>query len=245
MGIERLRQQLEGAPLLVRAFPFLVFATLTMFQGKLGPGSQYWVYAAKTFLGAGLLFLVWPVIAELKWKLSWSGLGVGILVFALWVGLDPYYPKDLLGFLRTHLGSWVGLGPGESKPPMAPTWVPFEFYGKGSSLAWFFIVCRILGSSLVVPALEEVFYRSLIYRYLIKQDAASVPLSTFDWRAFLLTSVVFGMAHYEWLPGILCGMAYQALVCRKGRLGDAILAHAVTNFLLGLWVVSRNQWMFW
>ena len=52
-------------------------------------------------------------------------------------------------------------------------------------------------------------------------------------------------AHREWLAGILCGFAYQGLVCWKKRLGDAMTAHAITNFLLALWVVGRGAWKFW
>jgi CAAX prenyl protease-like protein len=62
---------------------------------------------------------------------------------------------------------------------------------------------------------------------------------------FLATSLIFGFEHQEWLPGIVCGFAYQGLVCWKKRLGDAITAHAVTNLLLGLWVVWRGEWKFW
>jgi CAAX prenyl protease-like protein len=102
-----------------------------------------------------------------------------------------------------------------------------------------------LGSTLIVPMLEEVFYRSFLYRYLVKGDFLSVPLGFFGWMPFLVTSIVFGFSHYEWLAGILCGMAYQGLVCWKGRLGDAMTAHALTNLLLGLWVVWKGAWHFW
>ena len=62
---------------------------------------------------------------------------------------------------------------------------------------------------------------------------------------FLATALIFGLAHNEWLAGILCGAAYQWLVLRKNRLGDALTAHAITNFLLGAWVVWRGAWNFW
>jgi len=118
-------------------------------------------------------------------------------------------------------------------------------YGAGSFMAVFFIAVRAAGSSLVVPPLEEVFYRSFLYRYLIKSDFLKIPLERFQWRAFLVAGLVFGLGHYEWLPGILCAFAYQGLVCRKDRLGDAITAHAITNFLLAIWVVSRDAYYFW
>jgi hypothetical protein len=104
---------------------------------------------------------------------------------------------------------------------------------------------RLLGSSLVVPPLEEVFYRSFLYRYLIKADFEQVSLIQFAWVPFVVTAALFGLEHYEWLAGVLCGLIYQGLVCWKGRLGDAITAHMITNFLLSLWVIWKGAWHFW
>jgi hypothetical protein len=73
-----------------------------------------------------------------------------------------------------------------------------------------------------------------------------VPLHHFGWTPLLVTAAVFGLAHPDrWLAGILCGLAYQWLVIRKQRLGDAMTAHAITNFLLGAWVVGKGDWKFW
>jgi CAAX prenyl protease-like protein len=70
-------------------------------------------------------------------------------------------------------------------------------------------------------------------------------LGEFRWLSFLITSAIFGFAHHEWLAGILCGLPYQGLVCRKKRLGDAMTAHAITNFLLGIWIIWKGAWHFW
>ena len=93
--------------------------------------------------------------------------------------------------------------------------------------------------------MEEVFYRSFVYRYIRNPNFQSVPLGQFFWTPFLITSALFGFEHREWLAGILCGLAYQGLVCWKKRLGDAIIAHAVTNGLLAFWVINKHQWQFW
>ncbi|MBT5706854.1 MAG: CPBP family intramembrane metalloprotease, partial [Verrucomicrobia bacterium] len=58
-------------------------------------------------------------------------------------------------------------------------------------------------------------------------------------------STIFAVEHNQWLSGLICGLAFQWLVIRKGRLGDAMTAHAITNFLLALWVVGRGAWQFW
>ena len=206
-----------------RALPYLVVVVLTALQGKFGEGSAYWIYLFKTLIGAGLVCWAWRRAPELRPAWSWAGVLVGTIVFALWVGLDPWYPK-----LAENSGGWN----------------PFAVYGQ-SALAWFFAGVRILGSALVIPFIEEPFFRSFLYRFLQKEQFEKVALREWSWTAFLAASAIFGLAHREWLAGILCGAAYQALVCRKGRLGDAILAHGATNLLLGLWVVREGAWQFW
>ncbi|MBN2319785.1 MAG: CAAX prenyl protease-related protein [Acidobacteria bacterium] len=217
-------KKVQSSPVLSRVVPFAAFALLTLFQGQFGENSQYWIYALKTGIGAWLLWLVRPYVMEMRWKISWEAVVAGVVIFLIWIGLDGFYPM-----LAKRTGSFD----------------PNAAYGAGSALALFFIAVRIAGSSLVVPPLEEVFYRSFIYRYIQKSDFLKIPLSRFHWKAFLITGIIFGIAHYEWIQGIICAFAYQGLVIRKNRLGDAICAHAVTNFLLGLYVIFRNAYIFW
>lgn len=219
-----LREKLRNAPVAARVVPFAVFLLLTACQGKFGEQSRYWFYLIKTLVGASLVWMVWPFVREMRWKVSWEGIAVGLAVFLMWVGLDPFYPK---------LGS-----PG-------PGWNPEDQFGMGTFLAWLFIVVRIAGSTLVVPPLEEVFYRSFLYRYIASADFEKVRLGEVRWMPILVTSVIFGITHHQWLAGILCGLAYQGLVCWRKRLGDAMVAHAVTNLALGIWVVVRGEWHFW
>jgi membrane protease YdiL (CAAX protease family) len=236
----------RASPTLVRVVPFVVFVMITAGQGMFGESSRYWGYLAKTVVGAALLFVVWPSIAEMRWRLSGSAILAGVGVFVLWVGLDSLYPS-LDSLLRTVLcpvARPLGFEEWCSTPATQPApWnPPAQFAGP---LAWFFVFVRLAGSTLVVPPLEEVFYRSFLYRYIIKPEFQNVPFRCFQWVAFLMTAAIFGFAHYEWLPGILCAMIYQGLVLRKDRLGDAMTAHAITNFLLGLWIVWRGAWHFW
>ena len=232
-----LRKQFESSPILVRVLPFVIFLVLTGLQGKVGEDSRYWFYLAKTLVGAWMLFEMWPFVKEMRAAFSWEAVVVGVGVCVMWVGIDNLYPK------LSELTAKVGL----SKPPATPAlpWNPHAQFGDGTALAWFFIAVRILGSSLVVPALEEVFYRSFLYRYIAKADFQSVPLGQFIAMPFFVVAVIFALTHEQWLAGILCAFAYQGLVIWKKRLGDAIVAHGITNLLLGIWVVWKNQWQFW
>lgn len=218
-----LRKLFSGSPALARTLPFVIFVLLTAAQGKFGPASTYWFYLAKTLAGAWLIFEMRSFVKEMLWAISWEAVMIGVAIFALWIGIDPFYP---------HLLKADGAN-------------PFLQFGEGSALAWFFIGVHLLGMTFVVPPLEEVFYRSFLYRYLADKNFLAVPLNKFLPLPFLATAIVFGLSHNEWLAGILCGSAYQWLVLRKNRLGDAMTAHAITNFLLGAWIVWRHAWNFW
>lgn len=222
---------------LSRVLPFAVFLGLTACQGLLGEASRYWIYLAKTLVGLSLLWMAWEFLPECRWTVSVEAIAVGILVCVVWVGLDPYIPSQQELMVRFGL----------SKPKPTPElpWNPHVFFGQGSALAWFFIAVRILGSSLVVPPIEEAFYRSFLYRSIASADFEKFPLNRFHPLGFVVTAVIFGVSHNEWLAGILCGLAYQWLAFRRGHVGDAMSAHALTNCLLGIWVVTRGAWNFW
>ena len=221
---EGIVEKLRSTPTIARVAPFFIFVGLTACQGLLGDSSKYWIYVAKSLVGLWLIWAVKPVIAEMRWTISFEAVLVGVGVIVIWIGADRFYPKftDVTGY-----------------------WNPHQQFGQGTALAWFFIGSRILFSTLVVPPIEEMFYRSFMYRYIVKQDFDQVSLKTFHLLAFLITSIIFGVVHREWLAGILCGAAYQWLVLRRGHLGDAMTAHAISNLLLGIWVAYKGAWHFW
>jgi uncharacterized protein len=220
-----LRTKSASSPEYARVAPFAIYAILGVFQGSLGPESRYWAYIAKTLLGAWVLWEVRPFVQEMRWKISWEAVVVGVAIFALWIGLDGHYPRLS--------------DPGEGASP-------FTQFGAGSAMAWFYVAVHLVGMSVIVPPVEEIFYRSFLYRYFVKLDFLAMPLGQFHALSFVVTSVLFGLMHPDrWLAGIICGLAYQWLVVRKNRLGDAMTAHAITNLLLGLWILWKGAWSFW
>jgi len=232
-----LRKSFSDSPAVARVAPFVIFVLLTAAQGQFGPASAYWFYFAKTLTGLWLIFEIRPLVVEMRWAFSWEAVAVGVGIFAVWVGIS--------GEWATQNSLWLKLGLAHAPAKPALAWNPNAQFGTGSTLAWLFILTRILGSTFIVPPLEEIFYRSFLYRYIARQNFLSVPLNQFLPLPFLATAALFGFSHNEWLAGMVCGAAYQWLVLRKGRLGDAMTAHALTNFLLGVWVVWRGAWQFW
>src|SRR5262249_17831687 len=141
-----LRAQLTRTPLAARVVPFVLFVVLTFTQEWFGPAGRYWIYLVKSILGAAMLAAVWPAVAEMRWPWSWEAFAVGVSMFVLWAGLDDFLV--LLGWKGSYPKLNFGTG---------AAWNPHAQFGQASELAWFFIVVRIAGATLVVPPLEETF----------------------------------------------------------------------------------------
>ena len=104
---------------------------------------------------------------------------------------------------------------------------------------------RIAGAVLVVPLMEELFWRSFLIRYIIDKNFDSVRMGTFTWASFLITAVLFGFEHNYILAGIMAGVFYNLLLYKTRSLAQCVLAHAVTNLALAIYVVSTGKWQFW
>ena len=107
------------------------------------------------------------------------------------------------------------------------------------------VVFRLLGAVLVVPVFEELFWRSFLLRWVINPDFKKVELGKFTWLSFAVVTLFFGFEHNRWLVGLFAGAAYNWLIYRERNLWVCILAHAITNLALGVYVLQTQQWGFW
>ncbi len=194
------------SPIWGRVLPVVLCVLLTSLQGKFGQESAYWVYFFKTLVGIWLILEMRPFVAEMRWSFSVEAVIVGIAVFAVWVGISGAWvtQNSLWSKLyQSHLGPMLGLSHASATP--APTWNPLAQFG--TALGAFFVAVRILGSALVVPPIEEAFYRSFLYRYIANQDFLSIPLNKFLPVPFIAPALAFGISHNEWLAAIFCSRA--------------------------------------
>jgi CAAX prenyl protease-like protein len=122
------------------------------------------------------------------------------------------------------------------------SFLPLDAQGQ---LDWPLLIVRWLGAALIVPVMEELFWRSFLMRWIDNPTfEASVP-QQIGLRAIVLSTFVFMLAHTLWLAAIVAGLAYAWLYVRTGKLWVAVIAHAVTNGVLGVWVVMTRNWAFW
>ncbi|MDH3210539.1 MAG: CAAX prenyl protease-related protein [Burkholderiaceae bacterium] len=216
----------------VRIAPFAVFMLVLAVRGALPDGNalgldQRWIYLLAVLLVGGLLCWFWREYGELALTslptLSEVVLAavVGLAVFWLWAVLDA---------------PWMQL-----EPPSA-SFVPVDANGR---LQWLLIIIRWVGAALVVPVMEELFWRSFLMRWLENRHFQSVDPRRVGLRAVVLSTVIFTLAHTLWLAASLAGLAYAWLYLRTGKLWVSVIAHAVTNGVLGVWVVTNKAWAFW
>ena len=123
----------------------------------------------------------------------------------------------------------------------------FDPYALGRSTAAVsgLIAVRLIGAAVVVPVMEELFWRSFLMRYLINPDFRSVPMGTFSWLSFMGVAILFGLEYRRVVVGIVVGLLYNLLLIRQKNLKGVILAHGVTNLGLGIYVLVTGSWEFW
>lgn len=202
--------------------PFLIFAVSTYILPYTGIGDIY-MYPAKTIISIVAVICFWGTIKkEIRFQFDFIAVGAGILVFFIWIGLEGFYPI---------------MGQDDSLNP-------YEFQQK-ISLVYIWISIRLLGASIVVPVIEELFWRSFALRFLIDPDIKKIPFGSFSWFSFIVVSTAFGFEHYRWLPGIIAGLIYALLYYRTKNLFSPIISHGVTNLMLGIYVLNTGYFEFW
>jgi exosortase E/protease (VPEID-CTERM system) len=212
------RTEYPAAPYLV---PFLAVLVAAMIA-RAASGGFEWLYALRFFAAAAALWAYRSRYALLDWRAGWLAAGIGAAVFGMWLALDAATGPHNDNGLQAALAA-----------------LPLS-----GRIAW--IGFRILAAVVSVPVAEELAFRGFLMRRVISADFESVNLRTFRVAAVLVSSVAFGLLHGDrWLAGTLAGVLYAVAAIGRGRIGDAVVAHATTNGLLALWVLAGGNWHLW
>ncbi len=207
---------------------FIVLGSFFVGSTEEGTMSTFdlWSYPLKTLVVASLLVFFWSRFHELQtpifvnWQEAVITVGVGLGVYALWVRMD--WPWAIQGELSDYN--------------------PFV---AGSTLGMVLAIIRIFGASVIVPIMEELFWRSFLIRYVVNANFETVRLGTFTMVSCVATVVLFGLEHNLWLAGMMAGICYNGLLYWTRRLWPCIVAHAITNLVLGIHVLTTGAWYWW
>jgi uncharacterized protein len=217
------------SPALARIAPFALFIFLLALESLAGDGvgDLRWLGVLRPFLVAGLLVLLWrhyeelhvlPRVAARHWALA---IGLGIVVVVAWIFFDA---------------GWARLGAGGKG---------FDPTRADGTIDLSLALLRLIGFVLVVPVMEELFWRSFVLRRIDTVDFLAADPRKASLLAFALSSALFASEHSLWFAGLLAGAAYNLCFMRSRNLWLPILSHATTNGTLGIWILATREWRFW
>ncbi len=220
-------------PAVMRAAPFaifIVFIAVSSLVPETGPRQAAWdlrwldVLRAATVTAALIFF--WRGYGELgaasdvkprRWLLA---IGCGLAVFVVWIHFD---------------NGWAVIGRTEG----------FDPTGADGEIQLTLAGVRLAESVLVVPVMEELFWRSFLLRWLDARDFVAADPRRASPLAFALTAVLFASEHSLWFAGLVAGLLYNWLYKSTGRLWVVSASHAMTNGALGIWILATANWRLW
>jgi len=218
----------------IRAYmlPFLAILVAAS-ASRLTSGAFDWLYPLRFVAAAIALWYFWPVLKKLNWRFDWFALAAGVAVFLIW--MTPTWIASL-GWAHHPAASRLGADLAALSPPARWAWIAF----------------RVAAAVVTVPISEELAFRGYLARRLISREFDQVSFSSLTVFTICVSSVVFGLEHMKDLMdwqhlalGTLAGVAFAAVLRRRGRMGDAVVAHAVCNLLLAAWVLGFGDWALW
>lgn len=208
----------HDTPIGAYLLPLIVTMVTRMLTGRF-PAQLQW-YPVTVIVSGSVVFRYWGEYRRFDWGVSWWSLALGAIVFTFWMIFARFSPPiGGAGFLLN-----------------------LDNLFRRRQALW--ILSRVVGAVLFLPMAQELAFRGYLIRKLISADFESVDPSRFTWTSFLLSSVLFGAMYHHWFVGTLAGMAFAIALYRRGRICDAIVAHATTNALILLFALSTESWSY-
>jgi CAAX prenyl protease-like protein len=159
---------------------------------------------------------------------------VGLVGIALWIAICRLeWDQVIDGFLPTWL-----------RPSLRPGFDPFTAINDNSA-CWAFIAARLAGLALLVPVVEELFWRGFLARWLISPDWQKQPIGRFTPFSFAGVTLLFTLAHPEWLAAAVYCVLLNLLLAWTRDLWSCVVAHGVSNLVLGIYILATGNWQLW
>jgi hypothetical protein len=212
-------------PVVAYVAPFAVFIALRFL-----PIAPQWLAPVRFLLVAATLAVFSRHVIPWRPSFALGSMLLGAAVLVIWIGPDLLWPgyRDFWLFHNSLTG-------------IAKSSLPVRLKGDA-----FFIAIRMAESALLVPIVEELFWRGWMMRWLVKPEFESVPIGKYTAVSFWVVALLFASEHGPyWEVGLMAGVAYNWWIVRTRNLADTILAHAVTNALLGAYVLIYDRWQYW
>jgi uncharacterized protein len=220
--------------------PFAIYVVITTMEPS--PANQGFartyslLYCAKIAVTLAAMVQMWGGYRQFPFHVSPLALLVGAVGGPLWIGLCSLNVEH--AYLAPALKA-IGLGSlaGGDRPGFNPFDVQ---YALPVGIAWTFLAIRFLGLALVVPVIEEFFLRGFLMRFVMERDWWDVPFGKVSAAAVVVGTAFPLLTHPEWLAVAVWFSMITWLMVRTRNIWDCVAAHALTNLVLGLYVVWQG-----
>ena len=209
--------------------PFALFLLFLAINPKVSLDST-WGSPLRVLILAVVCVVCWPRELSIRPNRPIASVAIGALVFLLWIAPEflipgyrshPLFSNSIVGHVHSSLQATA----------LHSSWL----------LAW-----RTIRAIIIVPIIEELFWRAWLMRWLIDTDFRLVPLGTYAPFSFWMTAILFASEHGPyWDVGLLTGVIYNWWMIRSKSVANCILMHAVTNGILSAYVIATAQWQYW
>lgn len=220
LRVDNAGERTEDEPTTAFLAPFLAILAAGMFVHAMS-GAFEWLYSVRMAAAALVLWRYRKTYSTMNWRAGWPAIVAGLGVFVLWIGADWF--------------QGIAIAP-----------MPGALAEAGVIPRTLWITMRSLGAIVIVPVAEELAFRGFLLRRIGHDEFQAVSFERASRSGLALSSVLFGLLHgSRWPAGIAAGFAYAWAVRARGRIGDAVVAHAITNGLIAVLVIGLGQWQLW
>jgi CAAX prenyl protease-like protein len=210
--------------------PFVMFMVLLV-AAPYVPWGQPWESVVRVLvLTLTVLVCSGTLVRTFRVQHMLSSIVLGLAVCALWVAPDIVFPG-----WRSH---WLLQN---SITGSITTSIDVAYFSDPLVMT-----LRIVRAAVLVPIVEELFWRGWLPRWIVNSDWENVEPGRYTTLAFVLTAVLFAAEHGPyWEVGLVCGVVYNWWFWKTKSLGDMVLVHAVTNGALSAFVVATGRYEYW
>jgi uncharacterized protein len=210
--------------------PFATFIAIMAIEKATGLPTT-WMYPLRVAATLAVLLVFSRDLLKVRPASPLGSVLLGAAVFALWIAPDVVFGP---GYRHSWLFQNSITGTAASSIPIA------------LSRSFWFLALRTASCALLVPPVEELFWRGWVMRWIIASDFKKIPLGTYQASAFWLVALMFAAEHGPyWEVGLATGIIYNWWMVRTRNLTDCMIAHAVTNGLLSWYVLGTHQFQYW
>lgn len=224
---------LKERPQLPFILPLVVFGAFLFAESSL-PQAKWLLYPLKAVATGLCLWWFRQQYKNLCWRWGWLSIVVGVVVAVQWIGMEEFFKAywHYPGLPMIGGSAWDGEG----------VFYPFEAFGTDRAALLTWLTFRIAGAVIVVPIMEELFWRGFLLRIFVGRYFERVELGEFTWASCLLVAGLFALAHPWYISAFVCALIYNWLLYKTKSIGACVVAHAITNLLLWVYILTTGSW---